>query len=84
MLDLILAYRPFIDPLNLQRWWFLLLVPLAFGVSITYKAIRVEDLSTFWRKVFGMTFQLILGIIAFGVFLFALVQYVLPRTLPMP
>ena len=42
---LFLAYRPFIDPLDLQRGWFILLLPLALGVSITYKAVRVEDLS---------------------------------------
>ncbi len=81
---LVLAWRPFLDPLNfLQRSWFWLLVPLAFGVSVTYKAVRVESLDGYWRKVFIMTAQLILAIIAMGAAAFVVVEYVLPIILPL-
>lgn len=82
-LTTILAYRPFIDPLNLQKTWFFLLAPLCLGVSVAYKAVRVADLSHFWRQVAKMTLQLILLIILVGAALFAVVQYVLPLVVPM-
>lgn len=78
-----LAYRPFIDPLNVQDVWFLLLLPLSFGVAMTYKAIRVETAGEYWRKVIIMTAQLVLGIVVAGLVLYGIVQFALPRIVPM-
>ncbi len=80
---LVLAWRPFLDPLSLQRHWFWLLIPLAVGVSMTYKAVRLDSLEHYWRKVMIMTTQLIVAIIAMGAAAFVVVEYVLPIILPM-
>ena len=62
-----LAYRPFLDPINpLQHYWFLLVIPLSLGIALSYKAVRVWDMSTYWREVVVMTLQLVLGMIAMG------------------
>lgn len=78
----VLAYRPFLDPLNMQRTWFFLLVPMTLFISIAYKAVRVEDMKGYWRQVLNMTVQLILAIIGLGAAAFLVVQYVLPMILP--
>jgi hypothetical protein len=79
----LLAYIPFVHPLNIllegaQDWWYLLLVPLAFGISVIYKAMRVEDLSSFWRQVAVMTVQIVLGMIGLAIVLIIFVQVIIP------
>lgn len=80
------SYRPFIDPIDhlfdAHRWWFLFLIPLALGVSVAYKAVRVVDMATYWRQVAAMTVQIVLSIIALGAIFFVFIQYVLPLIAP--
>lgn len=77
------AWRPFLDPINaLQGHWFWLIIPLAVGVSMTYKAVRLDSLERYWRQVLIMTTQLIIAIIAMGAAAFLVVEYVLPIILP--
>jgi undecaprenyl pyrophosphate phosphatase UppP len=80
---LLLAYTPFIDPIDAHRYWFLLLIPMALGVSIAYKAVRLNDLSRFWRQVGIMTVQIIGGIVALGAAGFVVIQYLLPAVAPL-
>ena len=41
LIDMI-AYTPFIDPINgVHGWWYLLLVPLCFGISVIYRALKL-------------------------------------------
>jgi hypothetical protein len=75
-----LAYIPFITPIHaLLSWWYLLLIPLAFGISVIYKALRVGDLSRFWPQVFVMTVQIVVGMIALAAALMFLVLWLVPR-----
>lgn len=80
---MILAYTPFIDPLNANDWWFLLLFPLALGISVAYKAVRVLDMKIFARQVVIMTVQIILAMIALGFGAYLFVEQVLPRIAPL-
>jgi len=80
---LTLAYRPFVDPIDAHRLWFLLLIPLALGVSITYKAVRTVDMRTYWRQVALMTLQIVFGIIALGAASYLVIQHLLPAVVPM-
>lgn len=66
-LSLTLAWRPFLDPLDLHQWWYLLLIPVALGVSMAYKAVRVHDLKAYPWQVGMMTVQVVLGMIALAV-----------------
>ena len=78
MTALTLAYRPFIDPINAHHWWYLLLIPMALGISVAYKAVRVPDLKEFPRAVAVMTVQIVVAMIALGAASYVCVQYVVP------
>lgn len=66
-------FRPFIDPIEMHQWWFLLLVPMAFLVSMTYKAVRLRTLEKYWREVLLMSVQIVVGMIALGAATYLLV-----------
>ncbi len=79
MTDLV-GYIPFLHPINhLQGFWYLLVLPLSFGISVIYKAMRMPSLEGFWRQVTIMTSQIILYMIALAIVLAILVQVVIPR-----
>lgn len=40
-----LLFRPFLDPIELHGLWWVLLFPLALGISVVYKAVRLPDAS---------------------------------------
>ncbi len=76
-----LAYTPFIDPINIHAAWFLLLPPLALLIAIAYKAVRIPDLSVYWKQVAWFTFQIIAGIVGLYILAILLVRYALPTLL---
>jgi hypothetical protein len=63
----LLAYRPLLDPLNVHDIWWMFLVPMALGISIVYKAVRVQTMDRYRQQVAIMTVQIILGMIALAV-----------------
>ncbi|MBS0198721.1 MAG: hypothetical protein JSR77_18390 [Planctomycetes bacterium] len=77
-----LAYRPFIDPINVHRLWYWLLIPLALGIAVTYKAVRVGDMSHYVRQVAAMTAQIVGAMFLLGLGSYLLIQHVLPLILP--
>lgn len=84
-----LAYRPFIDPIDAWLpWahdaWFVLLIPLALGISIAYRAVRAEDFSRYWLSVLKMTAQVILGMVALTLAGYIFVLVLMPLLTPMP
>lgn len=75
----LLAWTPLVEPLHvLQPWWYLLLLPLAFGISVIYKAMRVWDLRRYWRQVAMMTTQIVLVMIVLAVLLSVFIEVVIP------
>lgn len=52
---MILAYRPFIDPLPIagvpDGLWYLTLPPLVLAIAIVYKAVRMWHMHRYWREV---------------------------------
>jgi hypothetical protein len=74
-----LAWTPFLEPMNaLQPVWYLLLLPLVFGIAVIYRAIREENYSVYWRSVAIMTGQVVFGIVAIALALGLFVQFVIP------
>jgi hypothetical protein len=74
-----LAWVPFLEPINaLQAWWYLLIVPLSFGISVIYKAMRLPRLERIWIQVAIMTMQIVLAMIALAIGLAVLIQLVIP------
>lgn len=80
-MNTLLAYVPFIDPLHgVNHWWYVLLLPLSFGIAVIYKAVRLPDLADFWRHVTAMTIQVVLAMIGLALFMVLLVQVLIPLT----
>jgi hypothetical protein len=79
-LSTVLAHTPFIEPLPLaHRYWWLLIVPVAIGVSMAWKAVRLKSLDDYWRHVVSMAVQVILGVAGIAVGLYVLIILVLPH-----
>ena len=73
------AYIPFLEPISFfHDWWFILILPLSFGISMIYKAMRMPSLERFWREVAIMTTQIVLAMIVLSVALGVFVQVVIP------
>ena len=75
----LLAWIPLVEPLpgGIHGWraW---VVPMVVGVSIVWKAIRVQTLERYWHEVLRMSGQLLVGMIALAAGLMLLVRVVLP------
>ena len=75
-----IAYVPFLDPINaFHEWWFVLLIPLSFGISVVYRALKLPSLEHYWRAVMTMTAQIVLAMVALGVALVIVVVQIIPR-----
>ncbi len=75
-----IAYVPFLDPINaFHEWWFVLLIPLSFGISVVYRALKLPSLEHYWRAVMTMTAQIVLVMVALGIALVILVVQIIPR-----
>lgn len=69
------AWRPFLEPLDLHALWWVLLIPLALGVSVVYKAVRVRDMRRYWREVVIMTAQIVLAMILLGAAVYLFIEF---------
>ncbi len=78
----LLAYRPFLDPIELHELWFVLIVPLALLLSLAYKAVRVPDLAMLPRQVAIMTIQICFWMAMLGLATYLFVQYLAPVIAP--
>lgn len=84
VVESVIAWRPFLEPMNAHGVWFVLLVPLAFGMSVAYKAVRTRRLSRYWREVVVMTAQIVSGMIGLGLAAYIFLVVVAPLIAPMP
>ncbi|HIN09147.1 MAG TPA: hypothetical protein EYM64_01065 [Phycisphaerales bacterium] len=62
----------------MQSWWYLLLIPMAFGISVVYRSLRETSYATYWRSVLIMTIQVVVGITMLSVAIGVFVQWVIP------
>lgn len=77
-MTLLLAWRPLLDPIDAHAWWFLLIFPVAFLLSLSWKAIRVDNIRRLWRSVLVMTVQTVLVLLGLGLAAFLGLTVVLP------
>ena len=74
-----LAWTPFLQPApGVPNWWWALVLPLAFLMSMTWRAIRETDMSRYWPSVLRMSAQIVLGMVALFVALAVVVRVVVP------
>jgi hypothetical protein len=57
--SLTLAYKPFLQPLPLDTYWLLLLLPLVLAIAIVYKTIKLDDLSQMPKQAIFLAGQII-------------------------
>ncbi len=76
---LTLAYRPFLDPIDISGWWWWLVIPMAFLISMVYKAIRVPTMRRYWRQVVKMTVQVMVVMLLMCIGLYVIVLWAAPR-----
>ena len=75
-----LAWIPFLEPCNaLQPFWYLLIIPMAFGISVIYKATHEDNILRYWRSVTVMTTQIVIGITLLAIGLGLFIQLVIPH-----
>jgi hypothetical protein len=79
----VLAWRPFLDPLDLHAVWYLLLIPLSLGIAVAYKAVRVRNMDRYWSQVGMMAAQIVCSIIGLGLLAYVILIVIAPRLLPM-
>jgi hypothetical protein len=56
-------YYPFIDPIHIHGTWWIFLLPMALGIAIVYKAVRLPTLDRYLWHVAVMTAQIVLGML---------------------
>lgn len=78
----ILAFRPFLEPIDIHQWWYALLPVMSLGVAVAYKAVRAGSYARYWHEVAAMTIQITLGIGSLALGLILLLRYILPTILP--
>lgn len=61
-----LGYRPFVEPVSVDGWWPLLLLPVVVGMAVVYKTLRVERVGSLAGEVASLAGQVVglLGLIA--------------------
>lgn len=59
-LSLLLAYRPFLEPLPIDDYWLWGVVPVVLAVCLVYKLVKDEDLDGVFRRAVGLTTQVLL------------------------
>ena len=70
-----MSYRPFITPLPVWDYWVLLLIPLCLGVSIVYKAIRVQSINEVPKQALIITAWILGGMVAAAVVLAVVIKF---------
>ncbi len=71
-----------LDPLPIGEFWPFLLIPLALGISIAYKAVRVGSREAYIKSILKMTTQIVLAMIVMGVVAYVFIWFVVPAITP--
>lgn len=79
MLEPILAYRPFLDPLPIWRlpvqlWTAVLLIPLTIAIAVVYKSIKCHRMNRVPRQSAALTGWILLFMVVAAIVLWAVVR----------
>ncbi len=76
MIHLILAYRPFLDPAPVDRYWLWLLPPLILVIALVYRTIKSDTLEGLPRKAGYLAFQISIFMVLAATALWLLLLFV--------
>ena len=71
-----LAYTPFLNPLPVWDYWYLLILPLAAAVSVVYKSIKLERMRDVPWQALVIGLWIVFGMIGAAVVLAVLMRIV--------
>ena len=66
--------HPFLQPMPVWNYWYLLLIPLCLGVAVVYKAIKCSTMKHVPREALAVTTWILVSFIAAGAALAGLVR----------
>jgi len=72
----LLAWRPFLEPLDLHEHWMWLIIPVAVAIAIVYKALKLDDLRRVPAEAARLTVIIIAAMAAAGLVLWAVNEVV--------
>ncbi len=70
------AWRPFLDPIPIDRYWMLLLLPLTIIIAVVYKTIKTDRLDKIPREATVLVIQIIAFMMMAAVALWLLTELV--------
>ncbi len=56
---IVLGFRPFLDPLPIDGYWMLLLIPMVIAISVVYKTIKTDRLHKIPREASILAAQIV-------------------------
>lgn len=71
-----LGYIPFLDPLPVDPYWLVLMLPLVVLVSVVYKALRLDDLSRLPQSAAWMSLQIVAFMMLAAAVVWLMVEFV--------
>ena len=79
ILTTMLAWRPFLEPLNPHGQWasLLLMPPLIVAVSLVYKTLKLPTLQRLVIETIAMSLYILIFMIAAAVVLYVVVDYII-------
>ena len=73
--ELVLAWKPFVQPMPVWDYWYLLPLPLCAGLAIVYKSIKCSDMKRVPREALEIFIVIAGGLGAAAVSLWLLVRF---------
>ena len=62
-------YVPFRDPMAVDKYWLLLMLPLVVAIAIVYKTIKLDDLEQLPKETASLASQIIVFMLLAATFL---------------
>ena len=63
------AWRPLLDPLPVDDYWLVLMLPMAIAIAVVYKAVKIDDLSALPRQAVWLAVQFVIVMVGAAVVL---------------
>lgn len=54
-----LGWVPFLEPLPVDDFWLVMIVPLLLAIAVVWKTIKLDDLSHLPRQALSLTLQFV-------------------------
>jgi hypothetical protein len=72
----LLAWVPFVQPLPVWDYWYLLVLPLCAGLAIVYKSIKCDSMRRVPREAAVIFCTIVLGLVAAALAFWVMVRVV--------